>query len=291
MSRSKTVTFAGRHGQVTLTMARSYGFLPLVGNVPSGGFIQHSNDPYVISWHQTIAGQRTYVAEGLRPSGSLISMQINSTPALKTLDRRMATSWQYPTLMTSTEAVAHLLRTPATNQDTTTGSASLTSRILQRERHGQAWLLVSSSPLTTMSAWEPWDLFTTDNGGKTWHLIRYACSGEIGTVCSSQGNRHFMGQATPAAMRFVSPEVGVIAQADRISPILHVYRTTDGGQQWTEHNFPIPQLSTAVSPTITETASGTMTLTILVPGQTTPVKYRSSNRGRTWSVVRGFTPN
>jgi len=284
--QSQTITFTSRIGQLTLTRCRFMGFLPLVGNVPRGAFLSEKNGPYVISWRWP----STYIAETSLPSGAGLTLQMTQmhrSDGAAALIRRMLTRVRFPVPLTVTQAVAGLRRSPVTQ------TATLTQRILDREGRYRAWLFVSGAPLGDMSAWTPSYLFRTTNGGTTWQLIDYACSGEFG-VCPPPGHRHFLGQATPVVLKFLSPSVGILAQPNRIAPSLKVYRTTDGGLQWTTHSYPLPNLpnlsSTAPPPQITETATGRLTITIAVhepsnSAQSMPVTYGSTNQGRTWHPV------
>jgi len=288
--QSQTITFSSRIGQLTLTRYRFMGFLPLVGNVPRGAFLSEKNGPYVISWHLTTVEHPTYVAETTFPSGTGLTLQMTQmhrSDGAATLIRRMLARVRFPVPLTVTQAVAGLRRSPVTQ------TATLTQRLLDRKGRNRAWLFVSGAPLGDMSAWTPSYLFMTTNGGTTWQLIDYACSGEFG-VCPPPGHRHFLGQATPVVLRFLSPSVGILAQANRIAPILYIYRTTDGGLQWTTHSYPLPNLpnlsSTAPPPQITETATGRLTITIAVhepssSAQSMPVTYGSTNQGRTWHAL------
>lgn len=288
--QSQTITFTSRLGQLTLTRYRFTGFLPLVGNVPPGPFLRNANSPYVISWHQTIAERPTYVAETTLPSGAGFTLQLlwkRQTHKAIVLSDRMLTRVRFPAPLTVTQAVAGLRRSPV-NQ-TGSSSATITQRILDRKGRNRAWLFVRGAPLADMTAWTPSYLFQTINGGKTWHVIDYACSGEFETSCTPPGHRNFLGQATPVVMRFLSPSVGILAQANRIAPILYIYRTTDGGRQWTRHPYRLPNLPnlnrTAPPPKITETSTGVLTVTVAIQGHPARVMYDSANQGRTWYIL------
>jgi photosystem II stability/assembly factor-like uncharacterized protein len=147
-----------------------------------------------------------------------------------------------------------------------------------------------------MSAWDPSYLFMTTNGGTTWKLIDYACSGEPDESCAAPGSRYFLGQATPTVMRFLSPTIGILAQTNRIAPMLYVYRTTDGGRQWTQHSYPLPNLpnlnGNTAPPTLTDSPTGLLTITVTVHGPQPRVAYASANQGRTWHrVLEGPSPS
>ncbi len=289
--RPRTVTFTGQTGQLTLTRYRFMGFLPLVGNVPSGPFLRNANSPYVISWHQTIAERPTYVAETTLPSGTGLTLQLTwrrRTREATRLSQHMLSRVRFPAPLTATQAVTALLRSPLNQMPGS--SATITQRILQRHGRTQDWLLVSGASLADMTAWEPSYLFMTTNGGTTWHLMDYSCSGEPETVCALPGSRYFLGQATPVVMRFVSSTVGIIAQANRTAPLLDVYRTTDAGLKWDEHPYPIPNLSTAGAPTIAETSTGLLLLSVAIQGHTARVTYASANQGRTWHIMQSIMP-
>jgi hypothetical protein len=270
------------------------GFLPLVGNVPSGPFLPNPNSPYVISWHQTIGEQPTYVAETTLASGVGLALQLTWTQPTREatrLSRRMLTRVQFPAPLTITQAVSALRRSPLSQvpRPPYGSSATLTQRIGDYQGRKRAWLFVRGAPLGDMSAWDPSYLFMTINGGTTWHLIDYACSGEFETVCTPPGSRLFLGQATPVVMRFLSSRVGILAQANRIAPMLYVYRTRDGGRQWARHQYRLPNLPnlnpTATPPKITETSTGLLTITLAIQGHPAHVEYASANQGRTWHRV------
>lgn len=292
--QSQTTTFAGQLGQLTLTRYRFTGFLPLTGNVPPGTFLPERNGPYIISWHLTIAEQPTYIAKTTLPSGAGLTLQLlwkRQTHKTIVLSRRMLAHVRFPAPLTVTQAVARLRRS-SVNQ-TASSLATITQRILDRQGRNRAWLFVSGAPLADMTAWTPSYLFQTINGGKTWHVINYACSGEFETGCTPPGHQHLVGQATPVAMQFLSPSVGILAQANRMAPILNVYRTTDGGRQWTRHHYRLPNLPhfnrTATPPKITETSTGLLSVTVAIQGHPAHVMYGSANQGRTWHVLPRVT--
>lgn len=283
--QSRTITFTGRVGQLTLTRCRFMGFLPLVGNVPSGPFLPNTNSPYVVSWHLTIGGQPTYVAETTLPSGAGLALQLtweHPTHKATRLSELMLTRVRFPAPLTITQAVSALRRSSL--NEFLGSSATVTQRILDHHGRDRAWLLARGAPLANMSAWDPSYLFMTTNGGTTWHLIDYACSGEF--MCTPPGHRNFLGQTAPTVMRFLSARVGILAQPNRIARMLYVYRTTDGGRQWTRHQYSLPNLPTLSQPsTLTESPTGLLIITVAVNGQPAHVAYDSANQGRTWHLV------
>lgn len=153
------VTITGPKGRLVLSRNRHVGFLPLVGNVPSGAFIPGCH-AYLISWHQPSADTRTYVGEMLIPSGTLFRVNLQSPPMDVRLDCRIVASWRYPPVITSTQSVQQRLKMSVTKRAPQTNSSAMTSRSIQQlEAH--EGLLVSGFPLATMSSWESWNLVET----------------------------------------------------------------------------------------------------------------------------------
>ena len=143
------------------------------------------------------------------------------------------------------------------------------------------WILVGGPPAT---AQEDLYLFQTVNGGKSWSLERHT----TWTKCtSSPGSCTFLDGTGELSMAFWNGQNGVITEAMMAIAEIAVYRTADGGRNWSLSVISLPhQPQTAVL-----TAQGaSLTLTISYPGHGSNLIDRSTNGGLTWRPLNAQIP-
>lgn len=137
--------------------------------------------------------------------------------------------------------------------------------------HG--FLLVGSD---VASAQQNWALFKTGDQGRTWTL------GD-----SSQGDAPFPGTAGFVGMTFISGLDGWIVDVDEPSwpGSFQVYRTVDGGSDWTRVTVALPlgakssQPTRVLGPFFTTSTTGSF----VIEGAGMKLTYRTSDGGLTWS--------
>lgn len=133
------------------------------------------------------------------------------------------------------------------------------------------WVLLGGQPAT---AQEPFYLFPTKDGGHHWSLINY----------SFRPHHIFPTVDGTPGLLFWNAHEGIIAESPAVLPDLLIYRTTDGGRNWTETKIAMPSKPNgATAPQTAWYASGRLTITVsLANGHTTHLT--STNGGMTWTM-------
>ena len=257
----KRVVFTGSQGTLTMAQAPGPGLAPLIGYVATGTILGGFH-PYLSASRHTDDGQVTYQAQELISKDTLLSLQLQVPAQDAHFGQQVFATWHHPRPLTPSQAVHEMF------QDHTKPKSYVADML----KNGEGWTLVGGGVGTAQQAWY---LFHSQNGDRSWKLETYT---------NWARPSHFMGMASPAAMRFLSASTGFIVQPGYASKNLLVYRTVTGGQHWKATTLPLPAFSMA-APVLHVQTDGAIELTAQRVGHQPPVIYRSLNQGRTWHLA------
>ncbi len=184
----------------------------------------------------------------------LITVPASEAPKL----RETETSMRTPSVATATDDVKFIQR------DAQEGVLSLTTAAFGS---ADRWLCVSGNPHTTG---EQYALFRTTDGGNTWTLLH-------STTVQVQSN--FPGSLGEPSIFFWSATDGVLAVSSANSPVVWLYRTTDGGANFTPTTLSVPRQPSS-APTLSRSSHGVLFVTVPLGSGT--YTATSTDNGKTW---------
>ncbi len=206
---SRSVTLGGPSGSASVT--------ELTASLTKGGLWLPLNTssrahPFLLDTGSASSGSISETV--LTQAGQLIVLSVHVPPADSKTAAAILRTWRHPAPATSTEAVHRLAGDDA-------GTASYAGE--------QGWFLASGNAAASQ---ESFYLFHSSDHGKQWSLQNASHW--------SAGSPTFPRTAGNAAMDFVGPSTGFIAELSAMQPTLLVYRTGDGGKLWTQTSAHLP---------------------------------------------------